>query len=875
MPSIPARAGGVPVAIACPNCDHRLQLKAAKPGRYRPRCPACHEAFALSVPAQSGAAFEVLALPSGSLAQTPLPRGSAGSHVLALARTAPDLRSPSVAHSPDPPPTPDTEEDDEFVAPRTEVRGYKIEKELGRGGMGAVYLARQLSLDRHVALKVMAKRWACDPTFVARFTREAYAAAQLSHPNIVHIHDIGEVDGARFFCMEYVPGRSLADVVRANGKLDPETAVGYVLQAARGLKHAHDRGMIHRDVKPDNLLLDDQGLVKVADLGLVKTPTTSRADDAVAGPTSGLGSLPADVTGAGIALGTPTYMSPEQCRDAAAVDLRADIYSLGCTLYVLVTGRPPFDGTTAVELMTKHAYEPLPPPERLVARLPAEVAAVIKRMTAKAADDRFQSMGEVVRTLEAWLGVHHAGTFSPQEEQIAKLEGYVAAFNAAPAARLRRRAVAAFFGGTGLLAVLLLFFGKFGWACGLVGLMVQAAAAYLVLNGVARHGHLFGRVRQFAGGLAWADRGIAAAGVALFALLLWMSGVFWLWAGFGLVGVGLAFALHYRVSCKADEQRQAPLRACESLLRRLRVRGLDEAEVRLFVARFAGRHWEEFYEALFGFEAKLAARALLSRGGTAGPRETFAAWREPLLTAIDRAVTARKAARDRKLLRAVEQARLEAEGLARADAAGRAAAQADRMVRQADHMRRAEFQRVRFGPTGHAAMPVVATGPNADFAFAPEPANRFGWVVGLFVGPHVRAVAAAVLLAACAVWAHQNGMVSGAEVTAAAGTKDLAGVEQALRSTAGRATKPLAVEGVPPHLTAWADGFNVGAAGLLLLGSLCFRGNLMALGVVLGAGVAVAGHHLGIRTVEPFQAHHVALAVGSVLCLCAYRTGSR
>src|SRR5207253_3373735 len=127
----------------------------------------------------------------------------------------------------------DDDPDAGLVLPKTEVRGYAIERELGRGGMGAVYLARQLSLDRPVALKVMSKRWANDPVFVARFTREAFAAAQLSHPNIVQIHDIGEVDGARFFSMEYVPGQSLADVVKRNGKLDPVTAVGYVRQAAR------------------------------------------------------------------------------------------------------------------------------------------------------------------------------------------------------------------------------------------------------------------------------------------------------------------------------------------------------------------------------------------------------------------------------------------------------------------------------------------------------------------------------------------------------------------------------------------------------------------------------------------------------------------
>ena len=208
------------------------------------------------------------------------------------------------------------------VPVRTEVRGYAIERELGRGGMGTVYLARQLSLDRPVALKVMSKRWATDPVFVARFTREAYAAAQLSHPNIVQIHDIGEADGTRFFSMEYVRGKSLADVVKAQGKLDPETAVGYVLQAARGLKHAHDRGMIHRDVKPDNLLLDDQGLVKVADLGLVKTPASQRGDRRPAAPTrsdgrpaSGLRSLPPDMTGARIA---PGHAGVHVARSSAA-----------------------------------------------------------------------------------------------------------------------------------------------------------------------------------------------------------------------------------------------------------------------------------------------------------------------------------------------------------------------------------------------------------------------------------------------------------------------------------------------------------------------------------------------------------------------------
>ena len=159
--------------------------------------------------------------------------------------------------------------------------GYQVLKLLGRGGMGAVYLARQTSLDRLVAVKVMLPKAAANPAFVARFTREAYAAAQMVHHNVVQIYDIGSAKNTHYFSMEYVKGESLTDVVRREGQLDPEQAVGYILQAARGLKYGHDMGMIHRDVKPDNLLINDQGIVKVADMGLVKL-----GDDAPESPVS-------------------------------------------------------------------------------------------------------------------------------------------------------------------------------------------------------------------------------------------------------------------------------------------------------------------------------------------------------------------------------------------------------------------------------------------------------------------------------------------------------------------------------------------------------------------------------------------------------------
>jgi serine/threonine protein kinase len=894
MPNPPSRSEGAVVGVACPSCGHRLALKNPKPGRFRPRCPGCRQLFNLAIPTDPAAACEATPLRERTTpvvqesrtvpnrpalpVRTPPPKSQLASGVGSSTTASNPSGSSNVVD----------DEDANYAPPATEVRGYRIERELGRGGMGAVFLARQLSLDRAVALKVMARRYAADPSFVARFTREAFAAAQLSHPNIVQIHDIGEAEGVRFFSMEYVPGRSLAHLLNERGKLDPETAVGYVLQAARGLKHAHDRGMIHRDVKPDNLLLDEQGLVKVADLGLVKVgggPETASCEDTLTAGSTGRYPQPdAHLTGHRIALGTPAYMSPEQCRDATSVDRRADVYSLGCTLYVLVTGRPPFEGTTAVEVMSKHAYDPIVPPERIVARVPAELSSVILRMMAKGADERFQDMGEVVRTLEDWLGVRaSAGGFVPREEQISRLEGFAHAFVTAPAAVLRSRVVAGVITGTSALAALLLFFGKVGWAAALLAMLAQAGLAYFVLDGLSARGAVFARVRQFVFGLSWADRGIAAAGFALFLLLLAMSGVFWHWFGAGVAGTVLAVGLRRWLDRRVEEQRAGPVRGCERLVRQLRTQGLDEDEVRLFAARFAGRHWEEFFEALFGYEAKLAARAVLLRGGSAGRREKYGAWREPVLALIDRFEWARKEARERRLLQAVEQARLQAEGLARAEAERKAEAAADALVRQAARSRRGEAARAATPPpagTSAEMRSLVSGAGRPEFAFEPAPADPLGRVMNLLVGPHVRAVLAAVLIAGCGLWAHQNGLLPGMEagrqVAAAVEAQNLEGLEAAVTvTTAARAVAPLRVDEVPPALTSWADSWNVGLAGLLLLGSLCFRGNLMSVLVIAGAGLVVTGHHLGIQTVEPLRQSHVGLLLGTVVAFVGFRTGTR
>ncbi len=782
-----------------------------------------------------------------------------------------------------PPAAKETQPEDEPLPPHTVIGGYVVERVLGRGGMGTVYLARQLSLDRPVALKVMSKRWSNDPLFVARFTREAYAAAQLSHPNIVQIYDIGQEAGVHFFSMEYVRGSTLAEIMRARGRLDPETAVGYVLQAARGLKHAHARGMIHRDVKPENLLVDEEGLLKVADLGLVKTPDPGPTDSLKTSelvPAVGDPALDG-LTGVRIAVGTPAYMSPEQCRDARTVDHRSDIYSLGCTLYALVTGRPPFDGTSAVDVMSKQAYDPLVPPEQISDRVPKELSAVIQRMMAKDPADRFPSMGEVIRTLEGWLGVRRSGTFMPREEQIAKLETHAREFNTAPAVVLRRRVVAGAAGGLALLALLLAFFGRPGWAFGLLGLVVHGGLTYFLIDGLSSRAYLFTRVRQFLFGLSWGDWLLAAAALVLVGLLLAMLKVLGLWLGFGIIGVGLAFAHRYTLDAIVSQQRRMPIEATCRLLRQLRSHGLDEEELRHFVAKYAGRDWEEFFEEFFGYEAKLAERNYLARGGFSGVREKYAAWRDPVIAFLDRWERARREDRERQLLRKVEKARLLATGTSAETAENYANAAADAVVAVVGRVRDSEWRRdgERVGEppsppvnVAHAIFNAVELSVPVQTVRPARSCDPIEWIVGT----PVRAVLAALLLSGCILWVCQNqasrlwgtGVATKTPQSWQGDTHPYLAEEQLTHPS-----RPLEIAGIPPQYLLWVNGWNIGVAGVLLLASLFYRGSSMALLTLVGTAVVAVGHHHGVRAIEPFHAEHVSLLLGGAICLVGFRLG--
>jgi eukaryotic-like serine/threonine-protein kinase len=267
-----------------------------------------------------------------------------------------------------------------------EIPGYEIIERLGKGSMGLVFKARQTSVDRIVAVKVLLDTLAQNKEFIKRFQREAKIAARLQHNNIVNAIDAGEVEGHHYFVMEYVEGATIKDEIDKGKVFDEKVALKIVLAVADAMKHAHERGLIHRDIKPENVILTKDGQVKLADLGLARLT----ADEKWA------------MSEAGMAIGTPYYISPEQVRGQVDVDIRGDIYSLGATLYHMVTGKVPYPGETPQEVMRKHVDKNalLIPPDHVNTRLSSGLGVVVETMMAKNRDNRYRNPDDLILDLK-------------------------------------------------------------------------------------------------------------------------------------------------------------------------------------------------------------------------------------------------------------------------------------------------------------------------------------------------------------------------------------------------------------------------------------------------------------------------------------------
>ena len=312
-----------------------------------------------------------IAINRGVLTAAQADRLAAGGH------TPPTPATPRRAPQGDDPPTP--------IRKTKRLGNFQILEKLGVGAMGVVYKARQLSMDRLVALKVLPRRLAKDRSFIERFLREARSAARLNHPNIVQGIDVGEAEGLYYFAMELVVGESLKDRLTRVGRLSQVEALQIARQVALGLEHANAHHITHRDIKPDNILLTPDGVAKLADLGLAKRKTDVA------------------VTQHGGPIGTPLYMSPEQARGQDDVDIRSDLYSLGATLYHAVVGSPPFTGPSSMAIITKHLFEKPPSPRAAVPELTEGFASVVLKMLAKQPRQRYQSPAELLEDITRLL----------------------------------------------------------------------------------------------------------------------------------------------------------------------------------------------------------------------------------------------------------------------------------------------------------------------------------------------------------------------------------------------------------------------------------------------------------------------------------------
>jgi len=292
---------------------------------------------------------------------------------------------------------------------------FLIEAFVGGGGMGAVFRGRDMTLGRTVAVKVLSREQGEDPETLRRFRNEAQSAARLDHENVARVYFVGEDDGWHYIVFEFIEGVNVRDLVVRNGPLPLEEAVNYTVQVAEALAHAERRHVVHRDIKPSNVLVTPNGRAKLVDMGLARLRQVGPHEDQ---------------TASGVTLGTFDYISPEQARDPRLADTRSDLYSLGCTFYFMLTGRPPFPEGTVLQKLISHSSDEPPDPRQFRPDLPEDLAAIVNRFLQKRPADRYphpdEAIGEMLLVAESMgLAIHSGGAsvwITPGESPVTPLE---------------------------------------------------------------------------------------------------------------------------------------------------------------------------------------------------------------------------------------------------------------------------------------------------------------------------------------------------------------------------------------------------------------------------------------------------------------------
>ncbi len=680
--------------------------------------------------------------------------------------------------------------------------------------------------------------WLKRPSHALRIARESLAASHVRHPNLTSLEDLHEAGGTIVFVGELVPGRKLTEAAAARKRLEPRAAVVAVLQAARGLKYAHDRGFRHRHIGADALILDREGVVTLQGLGLWADPDRVEELDRLEAEFH-TPKAKAEVRGTGSATGSEPLISavPDPGEEARL----ADIADLGRTLSALIGGS------------RSAGRDETQPRESL--------GAIIGRMTGEGPGARFRNLGEVIPVLESFLGIDGSRPLVLPLEQSEVIERSVALFRNPPSGQRRRQVLL----GTGAVLLALTFVsliaGGLILALGFLGFGAVLAVVYLLWAHSRRRTPMFDAFRALAVSSLLADPLSWLVGVVLAVVALWALGLIGVAVTFVVAAGLLVFVFRRWVDRRFDEERQGALELVHALLKDLRLEGHGEDVLRRFVWVHGGIHSEAFYEGLFGTDALQDAQTRWGQEARSRRWLNHFAWRATIIAWLDGLRETRRERRLRHLFRGLVERGECAKGVNQMTARRRSWRAAEAILTTDAELRAMprtttpppDLVRLFREAALHPDMVLV----DREVGLIPDrERSRALAVLDVLLGPRLRLLAGGVLTAGCLLWMHQNGLIPGREV------RDLA--EQALTirdldqarelgAAAGKlpvrvldATRPLDLPPLPRRLTVPLSGFGAGVGGLILLVSSAFRGWRLSLFVVPAAAIAIVGPKVGV-----------------------------